>query len=117
MQPPAGVTVPPHLCRVVARAAVLGLQVLARRDGAAQSAPGLARLLAELDASASGHQFANLDEHWIPVTEAAALAGVSERSVRRLAANGRLRARRAGRDWQVSADSAADYRKDRTTWR
>jgi excisionase family DNA binding protein len=108
-----GVTVPSPLCRAVARLAVLGLAELARRDGGAPPAPGLAALLCALDAAATGSPVGRVEPVPVTVTEAAALAGVSPRRVRQLAASGRLRARRHGRAWLIDRDSASDYGKDR----
>ena len=106
-----GVVVPAALCAPLLRAAVIGLDTLARRDGTGRPAPGLARLLAELDAAGTGHPLATMSEtRWIAVAEAAQLAGVSERQARRLAASGRLIARRHGlRSWQIESSSAGDY--------
>lgn len=110
-QEPHGVTVPPELARPLSRLASVGLDVLSRRDGGLPVAPGLARLLSQLDTADSGHAFATMSEtRWIAVAAAAQLAGVSERSVRRLAASGRLIAQRHGlRSWQIDASSARDY--------
>lgn len=108
--PGDAVTVPPELARVVARLAVLGLAEMSRRDGGAMPrVPGLAALLTEL--SEVGH----VPETVVPLApfttsrEAASLAGLSCRQVRRLAANGRLIARRQGWEWQVDRQSAEDY--------
>jgi hypothetical protein len=110
-QEPPGVVVPAALCAAVARLAVVGLDVLSRRDGGLRPVPGLPALLRELSMADTGHAFATIGEtRWVDVAEAARLAGVSERSARRLAANGRLIARRHGlRSWQIEASSAREY--------
>lgn len=46
---------------------------------------------------------------WITVKEAAALMDVDESLVRRLAKEGRLRARRFGKAWQISEWDASHY--------
>lgn len=109
-EPPAAV-VPPGLARQLVDAAVLGLAQMARRDAGGAVTPGLTALLRQLDASATRHPVGNLDAtRWITVAEAAGLAGLTERSVQRLARNGRLIARRHGhRVWQVDEASARDY--------
>jgi excisionase family DNA binding protein len=110
---PGGVTVPPELARVVARLAVLGLAEMSRRDGGAPRVPGLAALLTEL--SARGHEPPTVAS-CLPLStsrEAAALLGLSCRSARRLAASGRLIARRQGRDWLIDRESIEDYARGR----
>ncbi|MGO9502741.1 MAG: helix-turn-helix domain-containing protein [Streptosporangiaceae bacterium] len=105
----AGVRVPRELCGVVARLAVLGLAELSRRDGGLSPAPGLAALLSELSARGRGRATVRVPL-MAPLgsSEAAQMAGVSARSVRRLAAAGRLRARRQGRDWLIDPDAIED---------
>lgn len=117
-QPAAeGVTVPPGLARPLVDAAILGLAARARRDGGAPPFPGLAALLAELDMSARpelGTHFPRMAEpSWLAAGEAARLTGTSARYVRRLAASGRLRARKRGWAWEIDADSARDYGRER----
>ena len=109
-----GVVVEPGLCRAVARLAVLGLAELSRRDGTVRAVPGLASLLAQLDA-ASGNVPVTVDST-VPLTstEAARIVGVTPRMARHLAATGRLIAVRRGRDWQISRQSAEDYARGRT---
>jgi hypothetical protein len=113
-----GVIVPPHLCRALARLAVVGLAELSRRDGGLTTAPGLAALLARLDASASGPAVETMEaQRWLAAREAAELAGTSARHARRLAAAGRLIARRRGRDWEIDEASARDYGRERKACR
>jgi excisionase family DNA binding protein len=105
---------PSGMARAVVDAAVHELAARSRRDGTAAIAPGVRDVLSALDVSASGQPFASMDgTRWVSTAEAARLAGVSERSVRRLAESGRIRARRPGRDWQVDHDSAQDYGRER----
>jgi excisionase family DNA binding protein len=109
-----GVVVPPGLCRVVARLALLGLADRGRRDGGAPVVPGLAQLLGQLDAAGNGHAPATVVlPSWVTAGEAAEVMGLSRRSVRRLAASGRLIARRPGHEWQVDRQSAEDYARRR----
>lgn len=110
----SGVIVPPELARQLVDAAVLGLADRARRNGGTVAvAPGLRDLLGRIDASANGHPFARMETSWLAAGEAAQLAGVSSRHMRRLAASGKVRRRRRGRDWEVDADSARDYGRER----
>jgi Helix-turn-helix domain len=111
-----GVTVPPELCRPLARLAVLGLLEVSRRDGGAHPAPGLVTLLEQM--SANGPVLptvGNVDGApcWLTAGEAAAVTGCSARQMRRLA-GGRLRARKHGRAWMIDAASAADYAETRS---
>lgn len=108
---------PGSLTRAVVETAVLALADEARRDGALRPAPGIALLLRQLDVSATRHPVATMDPtRWITVAEAAPLAGITERSVQRLAASNRLIARRHGeRVWQVDHDSARDYGRNRNS--
>jgi excisionase family DNA binding protein len=110
-----GVFIRASLCGLVLRALVAYLGAQSRRDGGTRPAPGLARLLGQLDMADNGHACATIDEtRWVDVAEAARLAGVSERSVRRLAKSGRLIARRHGhRSWLIDADSATGYGRER----
>jgi hypothetical protein len=124
--PGNGVTVPPELCRVVARLAVLGLAEVSRRDGGLRPAAGLADLLTRLDMSAPRRApdpmgSANsplagstplLGSGWLTVSEAAAVIGTSPRQIQRLA-GGRLRARRTGHVWLIDSDSAGSYARER----
>lgn len=112
--PEDGVTVAPQLCRVVARLAVLGLAEITCRDGGPPSVPGLASLLTALDSSSGTAPVTVMPDIWITTSQAAAVLGLSCRQARKLAAAGRLIARRHGRDWQVSRQSAQDYARGRT---
>jgi excisionase family DNA binding protein len=104
-----GVVVPPDLCRALSRLAVLGLREQSRRDGGVLPVPGLAAVLAEL--SACGHVPATVDVRAVsPLGSgaAASVLGLSPRSARRLAAAGRLRAVRTGRDWAFDRQAVED---------
>ena len=107
----ADLTIPPHLARPLARLVVIGLSELERRNGGLPLTPGLASLLADL--SGFGHAAAMLaaEAHgtWVVSGEAAALTGLTERSARRLAASGRVIARRAGGTWLIDRESIEDY--------
>lgn len=117
MQPETDVAVPGPLRRAVARLLVLGLAEQSRRDGGVRPAPGLAQFLHELDRPASGPAVGKIalspyTTGWVSTREAAELTQLNERQVRRLAASGRLIARRAGRDWLINRQSAQDYAGD-----
>jgi excisionase family DNA binding protein len=53
----------------------------------------------------------------ISVTEAARRAGITDRHIRRLIADGVLQATRIGRAWLVDADSVAAYQRHPTMGR
>lgn len=109
-----GVLVPAGLCRPLLGLVVLGLAERARRDGGVQPVPGLVALLTELDMAGNGRVPAMVGSSWwVTAGEAAALAGISGRSVRRLAASGRVIARRAGHEWLIDRQSAIDYGRAR----
>jgi excisionase family DNA binding protein len=116
----SGVLVPAELCRPLARAAIVGLAVIAHKDGGLMPTPGMAALLAKLTMSSErhpsdsmGHEITPLTgSEWLTVSEAAERTGLSRRSVQRLA-GGRLRARRVGRSWLIDPDSAEDYARER----
>lgn len=112
-----GVTVPAHLGRKVAWLAWLGAEVASARSGGLPLTPELARVLDQLDMSARRQPFTRMavdEARWVTTIEAAALAGVSDRSVQRLAASGRLIARRHGRrGWLIDSSSARDYGRER----
>jgi hypothetical protein len=108
----AGVLVAPELCRWLHAAVLAQLRADEYRDGGLPSPPGLLGLLQELRAAASGSPAARLgtvEATPVPVTAAAGLAGVSQRRMRQLAAEGKVRARRFGRDWQIDPDSAREW--------
>jgi hypothetical protein len=115
------VTVPAHLARQLALLANEGATVIRKRDGDLHLTQDMHDLLVELRltgmASASGNGARTVgpaSARWVSAREAAQLAGgISDRRVRQLAREGRLIARRAGRDWLVDADSAQDYGKGR----
>jgi excisionase family DNA binding protein len=56
---------------------------------------------------------ATLEAHRITVPAAARETGLSEQYIRRLAKSGRIRARRAGRDWQIDLESLRDVSRKR----
>jgi excisionase family DNA binding protein len=59
--------------------------------------------------AASGRALAIVETtKWMSVHEAADRTGRSERRIRQLAATGAIRARKAGRDWQVDIDSLSN---------
>jgi hypothetical protein len=109
--------------REAARALVLGLAEQARRDGGLRPSPGLTRELERL-MSEVGRYPGSMESassppqgRWLTVDRAAGVAGTSPRTVRRLAASGRLIAVKHGWAWMVDADSAASYGKDRVCGR
>ncbi len=53
-----------------------------------------------------------MDERLISLSEAAAISGLSIAHLRRLADQGRLPARKIGRNWVTTADAVATYVKD-----
>ena len=110
-QHPAGVTVPPELCRFLHVAVLAQVREDEYRNGALAPA-GLLALLAELRAAASGRaagRIGTVETRWVTVAEAAGLAGVSQRRIRQLAAERKIRSRRHGRDWQIDPQSARDW--------
>lgn len=71
--------------------------------------PALRRLPEHLEAlSASGQEPDGVSQQWITTTEAAKRTGVSARTVRRQCQTGRIKAQRAGRDWQIPADAVQE---------
>lgn len=115
-QEPPGVVVPAALCRPLAAVAELGLADYARRNGGpAGVAPRLRELLAALAASASAcaTPLARVEPRQLTTVQAAPVMGVSPQRVRQLAAEKRIIARKAGRDWLVDAQAAEDYGKER----
>lgn len=109
---------PSGMARAVVAAAVRELAARSRRDGTAAIAPGVRDVLAALDVvdvSATRHLLGTIDvTRWITTAEAARLAGITERSVQRLAASGRLINRRHGRrSYLIDFASAQDYGRER----
>lgn len=92
---------------------LVGHLVRDARDGGAVALPGLTGYLRELaDAAAEqvaddGHDHDDSDKlrDMITVAELAEMSGYPTRTLRRWAAGGRLRARRAGRTWLVDPES------------
>ncbi|MDH6141024.1 excisionase family DNA binding protein [Kitasatospora sp. GP30] len=117
-----GVEVPPELAALVGQLLGYGIEVLAARNGTLPSVPALDGLRAQLQvtaASACGRPRRILATPVTPVRqltvdEAARVSGLSPRQVRRLAHDGTLIARKAGRDWQIDEDSANRYGRRRT---
>ena len=111
---PAAV-IPADLAALNAYLVEHAVREIGRRDGGVPRMHDLTELLAILRAaaaSASGRpkpMLAARADRSMTVNEAAAETGLSERHVRRLAAEGVLIARKKGRDWQIDADSAAGY--------
>ena len=106
---------PAELAGPLARLAVLGLAELSRRGGSLRPAPGIAALLRQLDAAASGRAESTIgagDPFLVTVAKAAEAAGVSPRRVRQLAASNRLRCRRHGREWAIELSSAKEYGRE-----
>jgi excisionase family DNA binding protein len=54
-----------------------------------------------------------LVKRYISTEEAAAIMGVTERWVRQLAKQGEIKARRWGRDWQISRVAAEAFERQR----
>ena len=119
MTEPDGVFVPAGLCAPLHRLAVIGKQVIQRDSGGLPLVAGMDDLLAELARSASGPGLRNVDPvitrkgEWITAGQAAEVADLSARHVRRLARGGRLIAVRAARDWLIDRQSAEMYGRDR----
>jgi len=81
------------------------LEALEQTDAAASIASILA---------ASGHPLVRVEAHEISVSEAARLAGLSERTVRRMAETKAILARRVGlRTWLLDRDSFMNVTKRR----
>jgi excisionase family DNA binding protein len=112
-QEPRGVLVAPELCAWLYRAAIEMVNSEERRNGGGGILPrGLAELFAELRTAASGRlpgRIGTVDPTPVTVTSAAQLAGVSPRHIRRLAAEGKIRARRHGRDWLIDPQGAREW--------
>lgn len=110
-----GVFVPRELCRPTARALTIWARKEVERNGGARIVPEVLALISALDSaamSASGRPFATMDTHcWLAVGEAARRAGISARHARRLAKDGRLIARKDGRDWLIDSRSADEYHR------
>ncbi|WP_055491694.1 helix-turn-helix domain-containing protein [Streptomyces sp. TP-A0356] len=115
---PGGVVVPLELAGLVAVLLGYGLDVFEARNGGLPALPGLRLLRAQLSA-ASGTRGRRVVPPVQPAVtyltsgEAAKVMGLSARRVRELAADGVLRSRKSGRDWQIEADSAYDRRRRR----
>lgn len=113
---PGGVMVPPELAGLVAVLLGYGLDAFEARNGGVPDVPGL-RLLREQLSAASGTRRRRMVPPVQPAVtyltsgEAAQVMGLSARRVRELAADGVLRSRKSGRDWQIDADSAYDRRR------
>ncbi len=122
---PGAVIIPPALAAVSERRFATADEWLMRLNGVMPNSPEVDELREELRAAArtaSGQPAVILrlvaERSWLTVSEAADVMGVIPRSVRRLARGqlekpGRIRARRAGRDWQIDRQSAEDYGRER----
>ena len=117
-EPAGSAVVPPHLVKLTTLLVQHGVRALCLSNGSLSAIPDLPELLKILRsaaASARGRPSRILDQpaqpQWLTTDEAADLMGISARRVRHHAASGRIIARRAGRDWQIDADSARSYRR------
>lgn len=117
---PADVVIPVERCDRLSRQLGYLVRLAQRQNGGLSVGEDFGWLLNEVEDAAavaargltpSRHLLAILDEtRWVTVAEAAPLAGISERSVQRLAKSGRLIARRHGqRSWLIDAGSARNY--------
>jgi hypothetical protein len=119
----AAAVIPADLAPLNAYLVEYAVKEITRRNG---GAPAVMHDLAELLAilrmpapSVSGRPRPMLPmraERFLTVSEAVVITGLSDRQVRRLAAEQVLIARKKGRDWQIDADSAAGYGQRRRTW-
>lgn len=113
---PGGVVVPPELAGLVAVLIGYGLEVFEARNGCSPDVPGLRLMRAQLSAASGSRRRmvvspAQPSVRYLTVGEAAEVMGLSRRRVRELAADGVLRGRKHGRDWQIDSDSAHDRRR------
>lgn len=102
------VVVPAQLAADLARLAVIGARAIQRDSGGLVLVPGMAALLARLATFASetpARTVGCISAEWVSAGEAAAIAGLSVQRIRGLARDGRLIARRAGRNWLIDPDS------------
>lgn len=113
-QPDGSVVIPPHLAGPVLRLLVLALAEQVRRDGGETSAAVRAILWGLHDAATQHDARTGFDDETpartaatieMDTADAAQVLGCSRQYVRRLAASGRLTARRAGRTWLVDPHS------------
>jgi len=116
-------TLPARLAPLAAYLLDYAVKDIGHRNGGAPKMHDLAELLSTVRAgaaSASGRPLCTLAvtaDRFIPVSEAAVIAGVSERHMRRLARSGALRAVKRGRDWSIDQDAAHEYTARRhSTW-
>ncbi|MEV4888985.1 helix-turn-helix domain-containing protein [Nonomuraea sp. NPDC055795] len=114
-----GVAVPAHLARPLLRVLVRALAREAREDGGVVP-PGIGAFLRALqdattpmaDVGPPEPPPASVDPVMATVTQVAEQTGYSPRQLRRLAAAGRIRARRIHtRGWLIDPDSLATYRQ------
>jgi hypothetical protein len=113
-----GVVVPPDLAGQVRDLVLLGAAARLRADGGGRLAPGVASLLAALDAAAHGrrptgrfrpeHAFDEAETIEIGAVEFAERSGFSRQHVARLARRGALPARRAAGRWLIRVDADGD---------
>lgn len=110
--------VPAELAGLVDKLIGYGVMVLEQRNGTAPTVAGLEGLRVQLQVAARaasgtsrGMVVLPARPSYLTVGEAAERLGVSPRLVRRLAADGALRASKPGRDWQLDADAVEDRRR------
>lgn len=115
--PPDGTVVPPNLAGLTERLIGYGLDVLSSRNGHLPPIPGMDELRASLRsaaASASGRPRRTIVTlargRDLTAVEAAVVMRLTPRHVRRLAAEGKVVARKQGRDWGIDRDAAYGYR-------
>ena len=110
-----GVHVEAALCGAVAEGLKLAQELARRRDGGGEPVPGLAALVSQLTGAARGTPVDSMDGAasspfcWVAAGEAAALMGCGPRQARHLARQGKIRARKLGRDWLFDRQAAEDY--------
>jgi excisionase family DNA binding protein len=114
---PSGVLLAPEECRQLLWSAVRDLDRQQRDDGGSSPAPGYMALLRKLQAAAVARATpsakVSAEPRQLTTAEAASVMGVSPQRVRQLAADGKIIARKAGRDWQVEERAAQDWRNRR----
>jgi Helix-turn-helix domain len=119
-QPPPLSRYPPPLMRFIDRLLTRALRDLAAQNGHVPTVASLQEFLNDLR-FASETAIARLpvradQPSWVPVAEAAEIAGCSPQWIRRQAAHGSVRGHKHGRDWLIdrgSAEDAARRRRER----
>jgi excisionase family DNA binding protein len=119
-----GVVLPPHLAKLAAWLIENSfndlLERMRRRTGTTPDIPHLSELRRLLAVAACGRPAAIVGSSarapsFTTTAEAARVMRLSERTVRHLAATGRLIARKEGRDWAIDRQSAEDYQRTERT--